>query len=166
MQRLFNIFLVFIFITGCGYLPASKQARKVVGASLYVEVVVPLDDPENAVIIKDATRQAVVTRFHSALVSASKAKTTLLVKLSNISFVPLQYDKNGYIAVYRAIISLNITRKRGNSKKIYRSKGIFDFTIEPNAVITDNQRFNAITQASLKALDSFVAQVGAEGSTL
>ena len=35
---LLSLFLVLLFITGWGYLPASKQARKVVGEKLFVEV--------------------------------------------------------------------------------------------------------------------------------
>jgi len=166
IQKLLAIVFVLVFSAGCGYLPASKQARKVVGEKVFVEVIVSLQDPENAIIIKDATRQAVVTRFHSSLVPQSEAKTTLWVELSSISFTPLQYDKNGYIIVYRTNITLGVTRRSAGEKKKYTAKGTYDFTIEPNAVITDNQRFDAITQASLKALDSFVAQVGAEGTKL
>ncbi len=158
--------VLLLLLTGCGYLPASKQARKAVGERLFVEVTVSLQDPENAVIIKDAARKAVVTRFHSSLVPQAEAKTTLWVELAGISFTPLQYDENGYIIIYRANTSIRVTRRSGGSKKVYKAQGTFDFGIEPNAVITDTQRFDAISQASLKALDSFVAQVGAEGSRL
>jgi len=147
-------------------MPASKQARKVVGDRLFVEVVVSLEDPQNAVLIKDATRQAVVTRFHSSLVPLVQSRTQLLVELSSISFAALQYDTNGYVSVYRANIALTVKRSTQGDKKSYRAIGNYDFTIEPNAVITDAQRFTAIQNASLKALDSFIAQVGAEGSRL
>lgn len=147
-------------------MPASKQARKVVGEKLFVEVDVSLEDPENAVLIKDAARKAVVTRFHSSLVPQALARTTLWLNLSGISFSPLQYDENGYIIVYRANVIIKVTRRSSGKKKSYTSRGSFDFTIEPNAVITDTQRFDAISKASLKALDSFVAQVGAEGTKL
>lgn len=166
MQKLLSAFLLLVLIAGCGYLPASKQARKVVGKNVYVDVIVSLKDPENAVIIKDATRKAVVTRFHSSLVPKDKAQTILLVEMSGIGFVPLQYDENGYIIVYRAVVNIRVTRSSSGESQSYTSRGNFDFTIEPNAVITDSQRFDAITNASLKALDSFVAQVGAEGSEL
>jgi len=166
MKRLLCAFLLLVLVSGCGYLPASKQARKVVGQRVYVDVVVPLQDPENAVILKDATRKAVITRFHTSLVPKNQAKTILLVKMASIGFVPLQYDENGYIIVYRAVVNISITRSSLGESKSYTAKGNFDFTIEPNAVITDTQRFNAITNASLKALDSFIAQVGAEGSEL
>ncbi len=78
----------------------------------------------------------------------------------------LQYDRNGYIVVYRARIKLKVVRKKAGEQKSYTAQGTHDFTIEPNAIITDAQRFDAIRSGSLKALDSFVAQVGAEGSRL
>lgn len=167
MPKYFSYLLILLLlIGGCGYVPASKQARKVVGEKLFVEVEVPPEDPENAVLIKDALRKAVLTRFHTLLVPQAEARTTLWVSLARIRFAPLQYDSNGYIIVHRAHVTVNVTRRSNGEKSDYKSIGTFDFTIEPNAVITDTQRFDAIAQAALKALDSFIAQVGAEGSQL
>ena len=166
MKKVLAAFVLLLFAAGCGYQPASKEARKVAGDSIFVEVTVSLQDPENAVVIKDAARKAVVTRFHSSLVPQAQAKTTLWVELTGISFTPLQYDTNGYVIVYRTNIILNVTRRSSTEKKSYNARGSYDFSIEPNAVITDNQRFDAIRRASLKALDSFIAQVGAEGTVL
>lgn len=165
-RKIIISFFVLSLLAGCGYMPASKQARKSVGDKLFVEVVVSLEDPENAVLIKDAARKAVITRFHSSLVPQKMAKTTLLVSLRSVRFSPLQYDANGYVIVYRANIDINVERRSESASKRYKAQGTYDFAIEANAIITDSQRFDAIRQASLKALDSFVAQVGAEGSRL
>ncbi len=166
MKRLLLALLALVLVSGCGYVPVSKQARKVVGEKIFVDVSVSLQDPENAVLIKDAARKAVVTRFHASLVPQNEAKTTLWVNLSSISFSPLQYDENGYVIVYRANITLSVTRRSNSEQKSYNSRGSYDFAIEPNAIITDTQRFQAIRQASLKALDSLIAQIGAEGTRL
>lgn len=164
MYRLLFPLFSLLLAAGCGYMPASKQARKVVGEKIFVEVTVSLEDPENAVLIKDAARKAVINRFHSSLVPQAEAKTTLWIELKRISFSPLQYDANGYVVVYRTNVALSVERRNKGEKKSYNARGSYDFAIEPNAVITDTQRFSAIRQASLKALNSFVAQVGAEGS--
>lgn len=164
MMKLFLMLTALLFLAGCGYLPASKQAREVVGEKIFVEVTVSMENPESAVLIKDATRKAVITRFHASLVPQELAKTTLWVEMSSVSFVPLQYDTNGYVIVYRTKVVLKVTRRSNSEKKSYNAQGFFDFAVEPNAVITDTQRFDAIRQSSLKALNSFVAQVGAEGS--
>jgi len=45
-----------------------------------------------------------------------------------------------------------------------KAKGNYDFAIEPNAVITDQERFDAINFSAQKAINSFIAQIAAEGS--
>ena len=166
IKKIVASLLVFSFLAGCGYMPASKQARKVVGEKIFVEVIVSLEDPENAVLIKDAARKAVLTRFHSSLVPQTMAKTTLWISLASVGFSPLQYDDNGYVIVYRTNVNIKVERRSGTEQARYVASGSYDFAIEANAIITDTQRFEAIRQASLKALDSFIAQVGAEGSRL
>ena len=120
MQKILASFLVLLFIVGCGYTPASKQARKVVGSRLFVEVTVSLEDPENAVLVKDALNEAVISRFNSKLVHKSDATTQLKVKFERVAFSPIQYDSNGYAVFYRAKVTLNISYMV-NGKKIYLS---------------------------------------------
>jgi len=49
-------------------------------------------------------------------------------------------------------------------KKIYTSRGTYDFSVVPNSVLTDKERFNAIKFSSFKAISAFITQVSAEGS--
>jgi hypothetical protein len=46
----------------------------------------------------------------------------------------------------------------------YSSRGMYDFAIEPNAIISDQARFEAIRQGAQKGIDAFVAQVAAQGA--
>ncbi len=158
-----NTFLLTL-LSGCGYLPSSKEARKVVGETVSTEIIISMTDPENTVLLKDALDQAVIRRFQTNLRHSKAAKTHLKIELKSVGFSPLQYDSNGYIVSYRTTINLGIKRTKENFTKSYSAKGNFDFTINPNAIITDQQRFEAIANSAAKALDSFVAQVAAEGS--
>jgi len=166
-----NIFLILLlnvitlsFLTGCGYQPSSKAAKKVLGESVSTSVYISMTDPENTVVLKDALDEAVIRRFQTNLRHKSKAKTHLNIELQNVGFSALQYDSNGYIISYRTTIRLAITRQTKNFSKRYNAVGNYDFTIDPNAIITDQQRFEAIANSATKALDSFVAQVAAEGT--
>ena len=76
----------------------------------------------------------------------------------------MQYDSDGYIVAYRTTINLMIKRYKDGKMKLYKSQGTYDFSIAANAVITDQERFNAIKFSSEKAIKSFVAQVSAEGA--
>jgi hypothetical protein len=151
------------FITGCGYKPSAHYAKQVVGEKVSTEVIISMQDPENTVIIKDAIQKAVINRFHASLTKRSAADTHLRIVLRNVAFSPLQYDENGYIVVYRTRVTLQITRVTGENTQLYPVSGIYDFVIEPNAIISDQARFEAIQFGAQKAIDSFAARVAAEG---
>ena len=153
-----------LLFSGCGYQPSSKEARKVMGDTVSTKVIISMTDPENTVVLKDALDEAVIRRFQTNLRHRKDAKTHLDIELKSVSFNALQYDQNGYIISYRTTINLVITRMTSVLTKRYTAVGNFDFTINPNAIITDQQRFEAIANSATKALDSFVAQVAAEGS--
>lgn len=168
IKRPFSFFIVhvllFMLLSGCGYRPNAHYAKEVMGETVSTQVMISMTDPENTVIIKDAMDEAVIMRFRSSLRDRAHAQTHLQIALQSVSFAPLQFDVNGYIISYRTTIILQVVRKRGAFTKNYTAKGTYDFAIDPNAIISDQQRFEAIKQSSAKALDSFVAQVAAEGS--
>jgi hypothetical protein len=160
-----SLFLVVsLGITGCGYKPSAKYAREIVGEKISTNVVISAQDPENTVLIKDAVDSAILEVFHSSLVKRKYATTYLTLSITPPAYTPIQYNTDGYVVAYRATITLGITRETNGKKKKYTAKGTYDFAIAPNAVVTDQQRFDAIKYSSAKAIASFVAQVSAEGS--
>jgi hypothetical protein len=158
-----SAFLV-VGLSGCGYKPSSKFSRNVTGEKISTSVYISLVDPENTVIIKDAVDAAVVSVFHNSLVDRAYADTHLDIRMSSPVYTPIQYNNDGYVVGYRASVTLNITRETGDEKKTYASYGTYDFSVEPNAIITDQERFNAIKYSAAKAIDSFIAKISAEGS--
>ena len=156
--------LILTLFSGCGYQPSSKEARKVMGETVSTEIIISMEDPENTVVLKDALDEAVIRRFQTNLRSRKNAATHLQIRLNSVSFSALQYDSNGYVISYRTKINLAVTRMAKNFSKRYSAIGNYDFAISPNAIITDQQRFEAISNSATKALDSFVAQIAAEGT--
>jgi len=150
-------------LSGCGYKPMTEYSRKVFTDKVYVDVDVYLRDPENAVLVKDALNEAVVSRFGGKIVSKSDATTKLRVKFDRVNFSPIQYDSNGYAIFYRAKVTLNIFYNSNGQKGQERVTGYYDFPIEPNAVISDSKRFEAIRFGAQKALDSFVSRIAMRG---
>jgi len=160
----FLLVILLIELSGCGYKPSAKFAREILGEKISTRVIISAQDPENTVIIKDAVDQAVIDVFHASLVDEKYADTHLVIKISYPTYSPLQYNDNGFIISYRATITLMIRRESENLIKNYQSIGNYDFSVVPNAVLTDQERFDAIKFSSIKAISSFVAQVSAEGS--
>ncbi len=155
--------LIILMLAGCGYKPTSIYAKKVLGQKVYTDVKVYLRDPENAVLIKDAINEAVISRFKGSLSPRKYADSEIIISLKGVSFRPLQYDKNGYVIYYRAVTTLNIVYKNKKVTKSLNVSGNYDFPIEPNSVISDTKRFEAIRESSKKALDKFISRISVIG---
>ncbi len=157
------IFLSAIFL-GCGYKPTYLYTKKVMGDNIYIDVDVSLVDPQNSVLIADAMREAVISKFHSNLTSKDKADSTMKVYLNSINFQPIQYDSNGYVIAYKTLVSLKtIYRDKNKQQRVINSTGDYDFSIEANSVISDNKRFEAIKFASIKAMDELISKISIKG---
>ena len=153
-----------LFITACGYKPTSVYTKKVLGEKIYVKVETSLEDPENTVIIRDAINEAVVYKFNAKVVNRKNAQAKLHVKLQSVSFVPIEYDNNGYVIAYKTNVRLLTSyHDRKNVKKLLSTVGDYDFNIESNSIISDTKRFNAIKEASQKAIDAFISRISVEG---
>jgi len=164
--RFIIVSFVIVMLIACGYKPSSKYARNVLGNKISTRVIISSGNPENTVVIKDAVDKALVETFHTSLTDQKYADTHLIISLKSSIYTPIQYNTNGYVVGYRATIVLNISRENKDTKKNYVSKGTYDFSVLPNAVFTDQERFDAIKFGSAKAISSFIAQVSAEGSSL
>ncbi|MCI4405770.1 MAG: hypothetical protein JHC35_00630 [Sulfuricurvum sp.] len=152
-----------IFFAGCGYQPVSHCTKNVLGESVSTEVVVSMEDPQNTAIIKDAVDTAVITKFRTSLVAKNESKTHLRIAIESVVFTPLRYDTNGYVVTYRTTVNLSIQQTKEGKNTNYSTHGMYDFDIEPNAIISDQARFDAIRQGAQKGLDGFVAQIAASG---
>lgn len=155
--------LLLSFVAGCGYKPSAKFSREVTGEKISTSVTISQTDPENTVLIKDAVDTAIIEIFHASLTSKERSDTHLEISMSAPSYTPIQYNEQGFVVGYRATISLNIRRTTAQKTKRYSVVGTYDFAIEPNAIITDQERFKAIENSAKKAIMSFLARVSAEG---
>ncbi|MDP3266504.1 MAG: LPS assembly lipoprotein LptE [Sulfuricurvum sp.] len=164
MRILLGCIVAVMIFTGCGYVSAAHYAQSVVGESVSTEVLISMEDPQNTVIIKDAVDTAVITKFRTSLTSKNASQTHLKIQIASVGFTPLRYDTNGYVTTYRTTVNMSIERKRLEKTHSYSTSGRYDFDIEPNAIISDQARFNAISLSAQKAIDAFIAQIAAEGS--
>lgn len=162
-MRVFLLVIALLF-GGCGYKPASKVAKSVLGERVFVEVAISIKDPQNSVLIKDALKEALISRLHTSLVPKNQADTSIYAKLKSVSFGATIYDEDGYVIAYKATVTLSLdTTFKDGKRETINATGEYDFPIEANSVISDTRRFEAIRYASLDALDEFVAAVAVKG---
>lgn len=158
--------VLLIELSGCGYKPSAVYARKVMGTKISTSIVISAQDPENTVIIKDAVDSAIIEVLHSTLSDRKHSESHLELSLSEPQYTPVQYNDNGFVIAYRATIVLNIIRYTNNKQKSYSSIGTYDFSVVPNAVLTEQERFDAIKYSSIKAISAFLSRISAEGSRI
>lgn len=166
MKKYYLSLLIFIVLTACGYKPSAQYAAKFIGEKVFTQVDVSLSDPENAVLTKDALNMALQTRLKRKVTRQKHADSSIFVHYKAIRFVPLQYDKNGYVVYYQAHINLVFTFKKAKLFEKRNVVGLFEFPIRPSAIISNDLRFKAIEQGSLKALDEFIGYLSAKGLLL
>ncbi len=165
MRYRFVLLFGLLFLGGCGYKPTVVYTKEIFGARIYVDVQTDLREPENSVLIKDALREAVIERFKARLVRDPKrADSTITMRLNKVRFLPIQYDKNGYVVAYKTYVELkSLYRDKGGRVHTVTTTGDYDFSIESNSVISDTRRFEAIKFASAKAIEQFISKVSIEG---
>lgn len=166
MKHFLLVLTVLFSFVACGYKPSVQYVKAVLSENVYTQIEIDLRDPENAVFVKDALNQAVIERFGGRLVSQAQADSQLFIRLESVTFSPAQYDENGFVVAYNNTVSLkihSIDKKR--KEKTYHVSGHYDFPVEANSVISETSRFNAIKEASKKALNHFIARLSYEGYT-
>jgi len=163
MKKGLLVLLVVFLFSACGYKPSSHYAKRQLNGSIYVNLIINIQDPRNAVIIKDAMHELIVHRLDSKLVfDKSKADTILDVKLNSVSMQELQYDEDGYNNLYRAVVSVLVGYTKDGEKKSFSVSGDYEFSINNGSTITDSKRFEAIRNAASKALEEVISKLAVQ----
>ena len=155
-------FSIAFFISACGYKPSSYYAKKEMEGNVFVKINVSLEDPKNSVLVKDAIIKLLIQKLDSKLVDKeSLADVIMNVTINSVSMQTLQYDASGYNKLYRVVVVLRIDyfRKDDGIKKSFTVDGEYDFSIDDGTTITETKRFDAISNASNKALDEVLSKI-------
>lgn len=161
-HSLLILFIVFVF-TACGYKPSSYYAKQQLEGSIYVNLIINLEDPRNAVIVKDAMHELIVNRLNSNIVfNRNEADTVVDVKLNSVSMQELQDDDDGYSNLYRASVSIGVSYLKDGIRKSFTVTGDHEFSLSSGATITDTKRFEAIRSASSKALEEVISKLAVQ----
>ena len=160
----FIAFFVILFFVACGYLPVSQITNNIFNEKIYLYVKIDEKDPENSIFIIDSMREIISQKFKKTLVNKEEADDSIFVDIKNLSFIPIVYDKNGYIIAYKVKLVLNfdILYKNG-SKDNFTASGSYDFSLDPNSIISDTIRTQAMQYASSEAFDEFIAYLAIKG---
>ncbi len=157
------LFLCILTFASCGYKPSINYAKNEIQGNVFVDFIIDLKDPRNSVLIKDAMNEILIHNFGTKLVFDKKeAQTILNVRMKSISMEELQYDKYGFNKLYKAKVTIAVMYQNRKKIKSFDVHGDYDFAIDTNSTITDTKRFEAIKNASSKALLELISKIAVE----
>ncbi|MGI0406673.1 LPS assembly lipoprotein LptE [Helicobacter himalayensis] len=172
IDKKFRIYLYALCLSAlllaCGYMPVSKYADSVFAQGVYVELTMNPLMPEASVGAKDAINLAVLTRFKNTLVPKQRAHTIIDMRVNSVSNSPIAYDANGFVSFYRVTVSLSFEVKNdGKSSLKVSNTGYYDYAANStSAVVIEDSKLNAVTNATTQALDKFISQVAFYGNKI
>ena len=156
----FLLMFLIITITACGYKPSSYYAKKQLHGKVFVNLIIDLKDPRNAVLIKDAMNEILVHRLDSEIVyDRALADTIMDLKLNSVSMTVLQDDEDGYNKLYQAVVNIYVKYSNKIETKTFNVSGDYDFSIDDGSSITDTKRFEAIKSAASEALEEVISKI-------
>jgi len=159
-----NIALSFLLLAliGCGYKPSTTYTTPILGKTISTEVEIDIKNPVDAIYLKDALNEAVLSVFNAKLKKNGDSKIKLSILSSSLS--TLDYDKNGYPILYRASVSIKAyVEDINNSVHSYTGSGSYDFSVSSDSILSDNLKHNAIKEAFLKALQVIEFKIAQRG---
>ena len=164
MKRWLGIVVSVLVLGGCGYKPSSHYIDNLFDDTIYVEVKVDRVEPENAPYLKDELNHLVYKHFKKRVTSKALASNYIKVKYDKTKFIPLAYDKNGYVSRYRVKtkVDFDMITQKGHIHKSITSSVQKD--IYYNSVLTSKLRIEAIKEGFDKAIDEFLAYVSAKSA--
>lgn len=159
---LVSALLIFI-VAGCGYKPSSHYAKERIKGNVFVDIDVSIEDPKNSVMIKDAMSEMLISRFGTKLVYNKEIADTILnLKLNKVSMNVLQYDAQGYEKLYQALVNIKVNYVSNEHKGSVIVSGTYDFSVDGQDEISEAKRFEAIKNASSKALEEIISKIAME----
>jgi len=151
----------FFILSGCGYKPSVYYAKNEITGKVYVDLVMNMDNSRNSVLVKDAMNEMVLNRFNAQLTqNKEEADTYVVVQLASVSHSVMASDNEGYAKTYRANVSISVQyQKKDGIKKHVSVSNYYDYNVETDALVSDQQKEEAVKNAAVKALGDLFSKI-------
>lgn len=161
MKIIVSFLVVIGLFIGCGYKPASYYARDAITGNVYVKLNVDIENSENSIYVKDAVNEMIINQFKTFLTDdKEKAQTFVTVGLSSVSHAVMSTDDDGYAQSYRTTVKIIFTySKKDEEMKTITVSNYYDYSVDPDSVISDQKKNIAVKIASTKALSDIFSKI-------
>jgi len=162
IKILFLLLSSSLFImSGCGYKPSVYYAKNEITGKVYVDLVMDMENSRNSVLVKDAMNEMILNRFNAQLTqNKDEADTYVVVQLGRVSHSVMASDNEGYAKTYRANVSISVQyQKKDGVKKYVSVSNYYDYNVEADALVSDQQKEEAVKNAAVKALGDLFSKI-------
>jgi len=160
MLKYFVTFLLLVIFVGCGYQPSAGYTNNIFSGAVFVEVDINRVEPENGPFLIDELTKIIITRFDGSVGIKEQAVNKIKASYEKIVFVPLAYDRYGYIISYRTDVTVKFVMINKTGKSI--QKEITSSAYENsnvNSLNTTELRRASIREALGQGVNEFMAYV-------
>jgi hypothetical protein len=145
-------------------MPTSVYTTPILGNRIYTEVEIDIKNPTDSIFLKDALNEAVIAVFNAKIADSNNYDSKIKLKVKHIGLSAVDYDKNGYPILYRVTASITAyISDMHNNFYSYNASGSYDFSIDADAVLSNDIKHNAIKEAFLKALQMIEFEIAQKG---
>jgi hypothetical protein len=148
-------------LSGCGYKPSSYYAKNEISGKVYVDLAMDIENSQNSVLVKDAINEMVLSRFNAQLTqNKEEADTQVFIKLARVSHSVMASDNEGYAKTYRANVTISVMyQKKDQEKKNISVSNYYDYNVEANSLVSDQQKQEAVKNAAQRALSDLFSKI-------
>ncbi|MCK9161571.1 MAG: LPS assembly lipoprotein LptE [Arcobacteraceae bacterium] len=157
------ILIILFFLVGCGYKPVTHYTKEQIYGLVYLTSITSLENPQNSVILQDNVARILISNLDLELTdNKNLADTIVTVSIGTPYFKVVEYNTQGYVKTYRAKVSVELIYQNEQTQRRVSSNGEYDFSVGSVSTISDTERFNAIKQATSKALEDILGKIAVQ----
>ncbi len=157
------LLLSILLFTACGYKPANSFAKQEIGEKVYVSSVINKQDVINSVLIKDILNQLILAKIGSKIVYDKKIANTIMnIKLDSVDISQIQYDRQGFVRVYRTAVTIKVDYQKDDKTNIILVSDFYDFSVHSDAIISNSKKEQAVKTATSKAIEELFSKIAVQ----
>ncbi|VAY86227.1 Probable lipoprotein Cj1090c [hydrothermal vent metagenome] len=143
----------------------SYYVKNEINGNVFIDLNVYTNNTVNSVYLKEIANEIIISEIGASLTNNSKkADTSIVIYFSNISFIALEYDVQGYVKLYRTTVHIkfNYKNKEHKIRRLLNVSASHDYFVDESSIITDLKKEESIKIATRKALSEIFSKVGTE----
>jgi hypothetical protein len=149
------------FIHGCGYKATKHYAKEQLHGNIFYTLDMNINNVEQSVVLRNEIISMILNDLDSTIAKRKEdADTYIEAHIASIDYKGIKTDNEGYTKIYRTTVSVKlIYQKKESLKKQINSSGYYDYVVDTDSTITEQNKLESIRIATQNALDHILSKL-------